>query len=331
MKKLFFVLLISVLTAAALANGAEPVTADVVIFGGSSAAVSAAVQVKRMGKTVVIVMPEHHVGGMSVSGLGRTDSGDKRVIGGIAREFYHRIWLHYQDESSWVWEPKPAGFPGMDNRTQTMWKFEPSAAEKVMESFVSECEIPVYRGERLDRENGIVKEGTLLKSITTWSGMTFIGKIFLDATYEGDLLDAAGVSFTVGRESNTQYGETLNGIQTANAVYHQFAGPVDPYMEPGNPESGFLPGLNRDAGGRDGDADRKVQTYCYRLCMTRVPENRVPFEKPEDYEEEDYELLLRDIEAGQVHYHDPGAIPNGKTDTNNYGGVSTDYIGMNYD
>ena len=310
---------------------AETITADVVIFGGSSAAVSAAVQVKRMGKSVVIVMPEQHAGGMTVSGLGQTDSGDKRVIGGIAREFYHRIWLHYQDESAWVWEPKPESFPGMDNQTQTMWVFEPSAAEKVMEGFIAEYGIPVYRGERLDRENGIVKEGSALKSITTWSGQTFAGKIFLDATYEGDLLEAAGVSFAVGRESNAQYGETLNGIQTGNAVFHQFAGPVDPYMEPGNPESGFLPGLNRSPGGNDGDADRKVQAYCYRLCMTRVPKNRVPFEKPEDYQEEDYELLFRDIEAGQTNFFHPARVPNGKTDTNNNGAVSSDYIGVNYD
>ena len=329
MKKWFSLLLVFFLCAPALY--AKTVDADVVIFGGSSAAVSAAVQIKRMGKSVVIVMPENHIGGMTVSGLGQTDSGDKRVIGGIAREFYHRVWLHYQDESAWVWEPKPEVFPGMDNQTQTMWVFEPSAAEKVMEGFVAEYGIPVYRGERLDRENGIVKEENALKSITTWSGLTLTGKLFIDATYEGDLLEAAGVSFTVGRESNAQYGETLNGIQTGNAVYHQFAGPVDPYMEPGNPDSGFLPGLNRTAGGQDGNADRKVQAYCYRLCMTRVPENRVPFEKPEDYQEEDYELLFRSIEAGQKLFFHPGRVPNQKTDTNNNGPVSSDYIGVNYD
>ena len=329
MKKLFFLLTACLFFASTLY--AETITADVVIFGGSSAAVSAAVQVRRMGKTAVIVMPERHVGGMSVSGLGQTDSGDKRVIGGIAREFYHRLWLHYQDESAWVWEPKPESFPGMDSQTQTMWAFEPSAAEKVMEGFIAEYGIPVYRGERLDRENGMVKKGNSLKSITTWSGRTFAGRIFLDATYEGDLLDAAGVSFTVGRESNARYGETLNGIQTGNAVKHQFAGSIDPYMEPGNPESGFLPGLNQGAGGEDGQADRKVQAYCYRLCMTRVPENRVPFEKPEDYDEEDYELLFRDIEAGQTRFFHPSRVPNGKTDTNNNGAVSSDYIGANYD
>ena len=310
---------------------AETVDADVVIYGGASAAVSAAVQVRRMGKTAVIVMPDRHLGGLTVSGLGRTDSGDKRVIGGIAREFYHRVWLYYQDDEAWKWEPKPAEFSGMDNQTQTMWKFEPSAAEKVMDGFVAEYGIPVYRGERLDREKGVVKEGAAIKSIATLSGRVFTGRVFLDATYEGDLFAAAGVSYTVGRESNARYGETLNGIQTANAVYHQFAGPVDPYVEPGNPDSGILPGVNPDAGGRDGDADGGVQAYCFRLCMTRVPENRVPFEKPADYDEADYELLFRDIQAGQIHYHDPGAVPNRKTDTNNNGAVSTDNIGANYE
>lgn len=310
---------------------AETVDADVVIYGGASAAVSAAVQVRRMGKTAVIVMPDRHLGGLTVSGLGRTDSGDKRVIGGIAREFYHRIWLYYQDDEAWKWEPKPAEFSGMDNQTQTMWKFEPSAAEKVMDGFVAEYGIPVYRGERLDREKGVVKDGAAIKSIATLSGRVFTGRVFLDATYEGDLFAAAGVSYTVGRESNARYGETLNGIQTANAVYHQFAGPVDPYVEPGNPDSGILPGVNPDAGGRDGDADGGVQAYCFRLCMTRVPENRVPFEKPADYDEADYELLFRDIQAGQIHYHDPGRVPNRKTDTNNNGSVSTDDIGANYE
>ncbi|MCR5358428.1 MAG: FAD-dependent oxidoreductase [Thermoguttaceae bacterium] len=310
---------------------AETVDADVVIYGGASAAVSAAVQVRRMGKTAVIVMPDRHLGGLTVSGLGRTDSGDKRVIGGIAREFYHRVWLYYQDDEAWKWEPKPAEFSGMDNQTQTMWKFEPSAAEKVMDGFVAEYGIPVYRGERLDREKGVVKEGAAIKSIATLSGRVFTGRVFLDATYEGDLFAAAGVSYTVGRESNARYGETLNGIQTTNAVYHQFAGPVDPYVEPGNPDSGILPGVNPDAGGRDGDADGGVQAYCFRLCMTRVPENRVPFEKPADYDEADYELLFRDIQAGQIHYHDPGRVPNRKTDTNNNGSVSTDNIGANYE
>ena len=310
---------------------AETVDADVVIYGGASAAVSAAVQVRRMGKTAVIVMPDRHLGGLTASGLGRTDSGDKRVIGGIAREFYHRVWLYYQDDEAWKWEPKPAEFSGMDNQTQTMWKFEPSAAEKVMDGFVAEYGIPVYRGERLDREKGVVKEGAAIKSIATLSGRVFTGRVFLDATYEGDLFAAAGVSYTVGRESNARYGETLNGIQTANAVYHQFAGPVDPYVEPGNPDSGILPGVNPDAGGRDGDADGGVQAYCFRLCMTRVPENRVPFEKPADYDEADYELLFRDIPAGQIHYHDPGRVPNCKTDTNNHGSVSTDDIGANYE
>lgn len=313
------------------AFGVETVDADVVIFGGSSAAVSAAVQVKRMGSTAVILMPENRLGGMTTSGLGRTDSGDKRVIGGIAREFYHRIWLHYQDESAWIWETKPTEFRGMDNADQTMWVFEPSVAEKVMEDFAAEYDIPVYRGERLDREGGIVKDGNFLKSITTSSGRVYTGKFFLDATYEGDLLDAAGVSFTVGRESNSQYDETLNGIQTARAVFHQFTGVVDPYVEPGNPASGIISGVNPTPGGEDGEADQKVQAYCYRLCMTRVPENRVPFEKPENYDESDYELLFRDIEVGQLRYCDPGSVPNGKTDTNNSGSVSSDFIGANYE
>lgn len=314
-------------------SAAETIEADVVIFGGASAAVTAAVQVKKMGRTAVIVMPDQHLGGMTAAGLGWTDTGKKEVIGGLAREFYHRIWLHYQDDSAWIYEPKPTPdhpFRGMDDDTETMWVFEPSVAEKVMEDLVNEYEIPVYRGERLDRETGVVKEGTAVKSITMWSGKTFTGKIFLDTTYEGDLLDAAGVSYTVGREGNDQYGETLNGVETSKAVYHQFTGHVDPYIEEGNPESGVISGVNLNPGTENGP-DRKVQAYCYRLCMTKVPENRVPFEKPEGYDEADFEILFRSIEAGQALYCAPRPMPNGKTDTNNNGPFSFDYIGANYD
>ena len=334
MKKSFLVLVsLCLLTVSAL-SAEEKIEADVVIYGDSSAAVTAAVQVKKMGKNPVIVTPAKHLGGLSSSGLGWTDSGKKEVIGGLAREFYHRIWEYYQQDSAWTLVPKPDSehpFRGMDNESETMWVFEPSVAEKMMDRFVGEYNIPVYRGEFIKRETGVAKEGAAIKSISMTSGKTFVGKIFIDATYAGDLIEFADVSYTVGRESNDQYGETLNGIQTGRAVYHQFEGVVDPYFEPGNPDSGFLPGLSLGAGGPDGSADRKVQAYCYRLCLTNIPENRVPFEKPEGYDEADYELLFRSIEAGQKVFCTFSMMPNGKTDTNNNMAVSTDFIGENYD
>lgn len=312
---------------------------DLVVYGGSSAGVASAVQAKRMGHSVAIVCPDVHLGGLSSAGLGATDSGNRDVIGGISREFYHRLWLHYQKPESWNWQSIPQlGMPGQggrgfDNVTETAWVFEPHVAEAIFEEFVKENDIPVFRGQYLDRmkKDCVEKNGTNIVSIRMKSGEVFRGKTFIDATYEGDLMAAAGVSYTLGRESNEQYGESLNGIQVGHAVSHQFVPMVDPYIVPGKPESGLLPYINEDAGGEDGSADTKIQAYCYRLCMTCVPENRVPFEKPANYDPLNYELFLRSIEAGQRFLMIISGMPNAKTDTNNGGPFSHDFIGQNYD
>jgi len=311
---------------------------DVVIYGGTSAAITSAVQVKKMGKSVVVVSPDKRLGGLSSGGLGATDSGNRAVVGGLSREFYHRIWSHYQDESSWTFQPMPKenGIPGqggrgIDNDSQTMWVFEPSVAEKIFEDFVAEYEIPVFKSELLDREKGVVKDGATIRSITTLSGKTFSGKTFIDATYEGDLMAAANVSFVTGREANSEFNETLNGIQTSYAIYHQYEGFVDPYVEKGKPESGLLPMIHEKINGKDGEGDDQIQAYCLRMCLTNAKENLVPIEKPANYNELDYELLLRSIEAGQSEFMFFSPMPNYKTDSNNSKAVSTDYIGGNYE
>ncbi|MDO4585250.1 MAG: FAD-dependent oxidoreductase [Planctomycetia bacterium] len=339
MKKFLGTLLCLAFLSYGMVWSAEKPVYDLVIYGGSSAGVSAAVQAKRMGYSAVIVCPDVHLGGLSSAGLGATDSGNRAVIGGISREFYHRLWKHYQNPQSWKWMEAPnldipgQGGRGFNNEDQTAWVFEPSAAEKVFEDFVREEEIPVFRGRYLDRkavDKGVLKEGTRIVGIRMKNGEVYRGKMFVDATYEGDLLAMAGVSYTLGRESNAQYGETLNGIQVGHSYSHQFLGFVDPYVVPGDPKSGLLPYVNEDAGGADGEADDKLQAYCYRMCLTNVPENRVPFEKPENYRELDYELFLRSIEAGQTGFLIMSTMPNRKTDCNNYSAVSTDFIGANY-
>lgn len=315
---------------------AEEKVYDVVVYGGTSAAVIAAQQTALMGKSVVVVSPDKHLGGLSSGGLGATDSGKQDAIGGLSKGFYHRLWQYYQADNVWTFEPKPKemqgqGGPGINNDSQTMWIFEPSAAEKVFESIIQECGIEVLRDEWLDRENGVIKEGNLIKSITTLSGKTFSGRMFIDATYEGDLMAAAGVTYTIGRESNDAYGETLNGVQVAMSRSHQFAGVVDPYIERGNPDSGLLPGVHPEINGPDGSADKLVQAYNLRLCLTDLPENRLDWEKPEGYDELQYEILFRSIEAGQTIFTNYSKMPNRKTDSNNNFAVSTDYIGQNYD
>ena len=312
---------------------------DIVVYGGTSAGVAAAVQAKRMGKTVVLVAPETHLGGLSAGGLGWTDTGNKTVIGGLAREFYHRVWLHYQKPEAWKWQKRSEygnagqGTPAEDGEQRTMWIFEPHVAENVFEDFVREHEIPVHRDEWLDRESGVEKDGGRILSITTLSGETYRGRAFIDATYEGDLMAAAGVSYHVGREAASAYGEKWNGVQKdARHHGHFFEPPVDPYVKPGDPSSGLLPRVSSGPPGENGQGDNRIQAYCFRMCLTRVPENRVAFAKPAGYDAAQYELLLRVLETGWrevFRKFDP--IPNGKTDTNNHGPFSTDNIGMNYD
>jgi hypothetical protein len=312
---------------------------DVVVYGGTSAAVIAAVQAKKMGKSVVIVSPDIHLGGLSSGGLGFTDTGDKTVIGGLARDFYHRLYQHYQKSESWQWQDpaefgnKGQGTVALDSTYRTMWIFEPHAAEQVFEDYVKEFDLKVYRDEWLDREKGVTKKGNNIVSIKTINGKTFWGKMFIDATYEGDLMAAAGVSYHVGREANATYGEEWNGVQVGTLHHrHHFMTDISPYKIPGDPSSGLLPRVSAEHPGEKGEADHRIQAYCFRMCLTNHPDNRIPFPRPEGYDSLQYELLVRIFESGwRETFHKFDLIPNRKTDTNNHGPFSTDNIGMNYD
>jgi hypothetical protein len=315
---------------------------DVVIYGGTCAAVTSAVQVKKMGKSVIIVSPDKHLGGLSSGGLGFTDTGNKAVIGGLARDFYHRIYMHYQKPEAWVQQKKDEygnkgqGTPAMDGENRTMWIFEPHAAEQVFEDYVKEFSLEVVRDEWLDRESGVKKDGDRITSITTLSGKTYSGKMFIDATYEGDLMAAAGIEYHVGREANSIYGEEHNGIQVGVLHHrHHFGAvkePISPYKIPGDPKSGLLPRVSAEDPGIKGEGDKRVQAYCFRSCYTTDPSNRIPFPKPEGYDASQYELLLRVLNTGWGEFFEKfDPIPNFKTDTNNHGPFSFDNIGYNYD
>ncbi|HLO45788.1 MAG TPA: FAD-dependent oxidoreductase [Leadbetterella sp.] len=314
--------------------------ADVIIYGGTSAAIMAAVQVKKMGKSVIIVSPDIHLGGLSSGGLGFTDTGNKEVIGGLSREFYQRLYAHYQNPEAWNWQKKEEygnkgqGTPAIDGTNRTMWIFEPHAAEKVFEDFVKEYKIEVYRNEWLNRSaDGIVKINGSIQSIKTLSGNVYKGKMFIDATYEGDLMALAGVSYHVGREANSVYGEKWNGVQAGIFHHgHHFKTKVSPYKISGDPKSGLLPEISSEKPEPNGSGDSKIQAYCFRLCLSNHPENRIAFPKPVGYNPARYELLARVFDAGWRETFDKfDAIPNRKTDSNNHGPFSTDYIGKNYD
>lgn len=317
-------------------------TYDVVVYGGTSAGVIAAVQARKMGKSVVIVGPDVHLGGLSSGGLGYTDTGNKAVIGGLARNFYHRVWVEYQKPETWKWQQTEAfgnkgqGTVAMDKDERTMWIFEPSVAEKVFEDYVKEFGLTVLRDEWLDRAKGVrVVEGRIAE-ITMLSGKKFAGKMFIDATYEGDLLAAAGVSYHVGREANSVYGEEWNGNQVGILHHgHHFGAvkkPISAYKVPGDPSSGLLPRISSEPPGVRGEGDKRVQAYCFRWCATDHPDNRLPFPKPANYDASQYELLVRVLDAGwRQTFHKFDLLPNRKTDTNNHGPFSFDNIGMNYD
>ncbi len=315
---------------------------DVVIYGGTSAGVVAAVQAKRMGRSVVLVSPDKHLGGLSSGGIGFTDTGNKAVIGGLAREFYHRVYLHYQKPEAWRWQKqseygnKGQGTEAIDGGQRTMWIFEPHVAEAIFDEWLKELGIRVDRDEWLDREKGLRKVGGRIVSMGTLSGKIYEGRMFIDATYEGDLMAAAGVSYHVGREAKATYNEEWNGVQTG-VLHHRhhfdvLKQKISPYKIPGNPKSGLLPRVNGEPPGIYGEGDGKVQAYCYRMCLTDVAENRLAFPKPENYDASQYELLLRVFAAGwREQFDNSQPIPNHKTDTNNHGPFSTDNIGYSDD
>ena len=229
--------------------------------------------------------PTRHLGGLSSGGLGFTDTGNKAVIGGLSREFYQRIWQHYGRAEAWKWQKreeygnKGQGTPAIDGAQRTMWIFEPHVAERVFEDLVEEHRIAVHRDEWLDRASGVVKDGPRIVSIRMLSGRTFTGRVFIDATYEGDLMAAAGVDYHVGRESQAAYGEKWNGVQTGVLHHRHHFGvlkaPISPYVVPGDPRSGVLPRVSTAPPGEYGAADKRIQAYCYRYCVTDHPDNRI--------------------------------------------------------
>jgi FAD dependent oxidoreductase len=288
----------------------ELVKEDLIVYGATPAGITCAIQAKKMGLTVAVVEFGRHIGGITASGLGATDFGAKEAIGGLSREFYKRIGDYYGKEEQWLFEPK--------------------AAASVFKKWLAEYEIPVYYNQHPEK---VEMENRKIKRIIMENGSIFEGDFFVDASYEGDIMAKAEVSYTVGRESNSTYGETYNGVRFGEP-HHKFEVRVDPYAVEADKESGLLQGVEELEPGteREGHGDHRIQAYNFRICLTKDPENRIPFPQPPSYDPDSYSLLLRYIEAGvwdAMNLH--VMLPNGKSDLNNYGAVSTDFIGKNYD
>lgn len=285
---------------------------DVVIYGGSAAGVMAAVSTARQGKTVTLVAPERHLGGMVVEGLGSADINNhwfrnEVALGGLTKEFYLRVGRKYGSDGP-------------------VYRYESSVAESVIEEMLRECKgLVIYREERLRR---VFREKTAVRGLVTESGREVRGGIFIDATIEGDLLAAASVSRTVGREANRLYGETKNGIR-AETTHAQFQVRVDPYRIPGDAKSGLIPTIQDEPLGVPGEGDRNLQAYCFRICLTKRPENRRPIEKPANFDRSQYEIYFRYVKAGGKLWTPVERLPNGKTDLGSWHDLSANLYGMN--
>jgi ribulose 1,5-bisphosphate synthetase/thiazole synthase len=288
--------------------------ADICIYGGSSAGIMAAYTAKMNGKSVILIEPSNHLGGLTTGGLGYTDIGNKYAVTGLARDFYRRIGSHYGKFEQWI--------------------FEPSVATSVFEQYLNEAQVQVTYKNRIVsakvEKNAITS--IVVENSETGVTQTIAAKIFMDCTYEGDLMAKAKVSYRVGREANKEFGELYNGVQLRDK--HQFVDGIDPYKVKGKPESGLLWGISPEVVAASGTGDKKVQAYNFRICLTDDPKNMIVITKPNNYDSTRYELLVRMMEKEPNRPFNlimkPDLMPNRKTDINNNGPFSTDMIGMNY-
>lgn len=322
-------LLVTLLTCFTLSASAAPLETDLCIYGGTSAGVISAVQAATMGKKVVLVEAGQHLGGMSVEGLGGTDIDNHKefqnspAVGGLALEFYRRVSAHYG---------KAAAFDEMVRtraKQSGLWRFEPHVAEAVWEAWVKEKGITVLRGHRLKETAGVTTDGARITALHFENGAEVRAKMFIDATYEGDLLAFAGIRFAVGREGNAMYGETKNGIRT-DTKHGQFDKRIDPYRVPGDATSGVIFGVQDTALGTQGEPDDGIQGYCFRLCLTKNPANRIAISKPTNYDPTHYELHRRYLAAGGVISPPGASLPNGKTDPGSWHHLAGNFTGWNH-
>ena len=329
MKRIILVLTFAVLFCLP-AVGARVQRCDVCVYGESASGVMAAIQAARMGKTAVLVSKNSHVGGLATSGLTATDINRHTIIGGLAEEFYRRIYEYYLADSVWrnqtreefMLSTRKRTFSGKSDARRMQWVYESGVGERIMKQMLDEAGVEVLYGARLDLKKGVVKSNGTIRRIVFEDGRSVAARMFIDASYEGDLMAQAGVSYIVGRESRWQYNETLAGIRLDGVIE------MSPYADKASGR--LLPYVDAELWGEEGEADGRTQTYCYRLTLTDDPANMVPIARPENYDPELYEVVLArkingnpDVQLKDVITFTP--MPNRKTDTNHL-----DFVGASY-
>ncbi len=317
---------------------AAVVESDICVYGGTSGGVAAAVQAARMGKSVHIVEPGRHLGGMTSGGLSAVDIGDPRSVGGIAREYFTKLAATVGVTLAW---DKPFESKGGGPATGGAYAIEPHKAEQVFNDMARDAGVKVHLNARLA---SVKKDGAHITELITEDGTVFRAKVFIDTTYEGDLMAKAGVTYTLVREGNAKYGETYNGIHYVEKFlpHTSYAQPgetgrlkggqgvwdrdfpLDPYVVKGDPKSGLLPLIQQGEPGSPGEPAPGVQAYCYRICLTTNPANMIPITPPSDYDPKRYEIVVRFIEACLANgdamdlrwFSKHDALPNDKWDFN---------------
>jgi hypothetical protein len=297
----------------------RPAQADLIVYGGTASGVMTAYSAALEGLHVVLLEPGSHLGGMVTGGLSATDTAHFQIIGGYARDFYTEAAAHY-------------GVHDLLKRSD--WLSEPHVDEAIFTAWLKRAGVEVHFHERLRESQGVKKTGTHVVSVTTEDGKTWRAKVFADCTYEGDLMAQSKISYTVGRESTKVYGEDLAGVRV-DTPKHQFQWKVSAYDE----QHHLLPYVDPGPMGANGEGDKKVQSYNFRLILTKDSANRLPWTKPEGYDASRFALLARYLKSFEEHMHrlpgmqdvmNPVAIPAGKADFNNNGPFSTDYIGKSW-
>jgi hypothetical protein len=310
---------------------------DICVYGESAAGVVSAIQSARLGKSVVLISKNKHIGGLATSGLTATDMNRNDMVGGLTKEFYHRVYQYYLDSKVWKSQSRDEFFvksakrtyKGKNDERAMQWVYESGVGEKIMLDMLNEAGVTIWFNQRLREKNGVQKKAREIKTLTMENGKTVSAKMFIDASYEGDLLAQSGVSYTVGREANKTYKETLNGYRM-NYVQGDDLSMIDPYIIKGDRKSGLLPYIYKNPTAKQGAKDKKVQAYCYRLTLTDDPTNRIKIQKPDNYNPLLYEVLMRRLEQNpetplqKIITLTP--MPNRKTDTNHL-----DFFGASYD